>query len=268
MTFFGRIYLLNNMRRTFLCSLLVLLATSAFAISPERTYKYTPSDYGLKYEQSTVQTDDGYGISVWHIPTRRARASVVVAYPDARNMAYWLSLAYYLNYLHYEVWLFDWRGFGESSDFETKKEMLFYDEYVSDLSSVLNIVESKNRKPIVLMGYSMGTIIINEYLNRVNDIRIKAAIYDGFVGDPYSYVSRLKAQGKNVILPEHYEYPGAYTGIPSLYISATQDKFCSKEEIPQEATEIKEFDCDHIMGLSSFKEEYISLLGSFLKNNL
>ena len=89
-----------------------------------------------------------------------------------------------------------------------------------------------------------------------------------YVGDPYSYVSRLKAQGKNVILPEHYEYPGAYTGIPSLYISATQDKFCSKEEIPQEATEIKEFDCGHIMGLSSFKEEYISTLDSFLKNNL
>ena len=268
MTIFGRIYLLNNMRRTFLCSLLVLLATSAFAISPERAYKYTPSDYGLKYEQSTVQTDDGYGISVWHIPTRRARASVVVSYPDAGNMAYWLSLAFYLNYLHYDVWLFDWRGFGESFDFEMKREMLFYDEYVSDLSSVVKTVELKNRKPIVLMGYSMGTIIINEYLNRVNDIRIKAAIYDGFVGDPYSYVSRLKAQGKDVILPEHYEYPGAFIGIPSLYISATQDKFCSKEEIPQEATEIKEFDCGHIMGLSSFKEEYISLLGSFLKNNL
>lgn len=256
------------MRRIFLCLMFVLLATSAFAISPERTYKYTPADYGLKYERSTVQTDDGYGISIWHIPTRRARASVVVAYPDAGNMAYWLSLAFYLNYLHYDVWLFDWRGFGESSDFETKREMLFYDEYVSDLSSVLNIVECKNRKPIVLMGYSMGTIIINEYLNRVKDMRIEAAVYDGFVGDPYSYVSRLKAQGKDVILPEHYEYPGAYTGIPSLYISATQDKFCTKKEIPQEATAIKEFDCGHINGLSSFKEEYISTLDSFLKNNL
>lgn len=256
------------MRKALLCSLFVLLATAVFAISPERTYKYTPADYGLKYEQSTVRTDDGYGISVWHIPVRRARASVVVAYPDAGNMAYWLSLAYYLNYLHFDVWLFDWRGFGESSDFETKREMLFYDEYVSDLSTVLNTVESKGRKPVVLMGYSMGTIIINEYLNRVKDKRIKAAIYDGFVGDPYSYVSRLKAQGKEVILPEKYAYPGAFTDIPSLYISATQDKFCSREEIPQQATEIKEFDCGHIMGLSSFKEEYISSLDSFLKNNL
>lgn len=255
----------------FVCFIFLMISQALFAINPEKSYKYAPSDYGLGYGQISIPSTDGAEIACWHIPVKhksRAKASVIVANSDAGNMAYWLNLAFYLNYLSYDVWLFDYRGFGESSDFDIKREQLFYPEFRDDLASVVTEVERYSRKPIVLMGYSMGTIVINEYLNRVKDKRIKAAVYDGFVGDPYSYVSRLKAQGKNVILPEHYEYPGAYTGIPSLYISATQDKFCSKEEIPQEATEIKEFDCDHIMGLSSFKEQYISTLDSFLKNNL
>lgn len=248
-----------------------MLSPSLFAIAPERMYKYTPSDYGIKYERVMTHTPDGAEIACWHIPVKhksKAKASVVVANSDAGNMAYWLNLAYYLNYLSYDVWLFDYRGFGESSDFDIKREQLFYPEFRDDLAAVVSEVEKYSKKPVALIGYSMGTIVINEYLNRFEDNRIKAAIYDGFVGEPYFYVSRLKTQGKEVILPDQYDYPGAFTGIPSLYISALQDKFCLKEEIPQQATEIKEFDCDHIMALSSFKEDYISTLDNFLKNNL
>jgi len=181
-------------------------------------------------------------------------------------MAYWLSLAYYLNYLNYDVWLFDYRGFGKSSDFEVKREMLFYYEYVIDLESVLKYVESGSKKPMYLIGYSMGTIIINDYLNTHSDQRIRAVVYDGFVGNPYSFVERQKGYGKQVEIPQNYYYPGTYSDIPILCINGLQDNVCTKDELPIDAESV-DFDCGHLMALSSFTDEYISELEFFFEEN-
>lgn len=256
--------------RTTLTSVLIFLPVFMSAINPEKTYRYTPEDYNLEATIISVDTDDGAAINTWYIPsfTKKAKASVLVAYSDAGNMAYWLSLAYYLHSLNYDIWLFDYRGFGESSDFEAMREMLFYNEYVTDLKSVLKTVESKSRKPVFLVGYSMGTIIINEYLHKSADNRVKAVVYDGFIGNPYSFVSQQEKNGKHIILPPDYKYQGVYAAVPALYIRGLQDNVCSEAEIPSSNARCVTFDCGHIMALSKFTNEYISELESFFCEQL
>ena len=117
-------------------------------------------------------------------------------------MGYWSNLAYYLNYLDYDVWMFDWRGFGESSDFEAKRERLFYTEYVKDLKAVVERVYQNGKQSVVLIGYSMGTLVIEEYLKQYPLSNISAAILDGYVGNPHSFVSNMDKQGKRIELPE------------------------------------------------------------------
>ena len=249
---------------------LLLACNNLLAINPERTYQYTPSQYGLRYKTLSVDTEDGATLSVWHIPAKRhaKRATpIIIANSDAGNMGYWSNLAYYLNYLDYDVWMFDWRGFGESSDFETKRERLFYTEYVKDLKAVVGRVYQNRKQSVVLIGYSMGTLVIEEYLKQYPHSNISVAILDGYVGNPHSFVSNMTKQGKQIELPEGYEFNDTPIDIPTLVVSAKTDSNCPKENIPSlnEKIKVVEYDCGHIMALSTFPDEYITDIHTFIQ---
>lgn len=248
---------------------LLLACNNILAINPERTYQYTPDKYGLRYKTLSVDTEDGATLSVWHIPAKRhaKRATpIIIANSDAGNMGYWSNLAYYLNYLDYDVWMFDWRGFGESSDFETKRERLFYTEYVNDLKAVVDYIP-KQKKSVVLIGYSTGTLVIEEYLKRYPHSNISAAILDGYVGNPYSFVSNMSKEGKQIELPEGYEFNDTPIDIPTLIISAKKDTNCPKENMPSmnKMVNVVEYNCGHIMALSTFPDEYITDIHAFIQ---
>ena len=242
-----------------------------YAINPERTYRYTPDQYGLKYQTLTVETEDGANLLVWHIATNNQGQNtmpVLIVNSDAGNMGYWISLAYYLNYLNYDVWMFDWRGFGGSSDFEAKKEMLFYQEYITDLKAVIDQVHQTNDMPLVIVGYSMGTIVIQEYLKSSPHNDVLAVVFDGYVGNPNLFVSHLAEEGKLIELPKGYAYVDKPIDVPVLIVSAKQDKYCSKDNISSLNDNVKvvEYDCGHIMSLSSFPGEYVSELNAFFQD--
>lgn len=214
---------------------LFLVCADLFAIAPEKTYQYSPCQYGLKFQKLSIETEDGATLSVWHIPAKRhakIAKPIIVANSDAGNMGYWSNLAYYLNYLDYDVWMFDWRGFGESSDFETKRERLFYPEYVKDLKMVVEKVYQTRKKPMALIGYSMGTLVIEEYLKQYPHSNISSIILDGYVGNPYSFISNMEKQGKKIELPEGYEFNDIPLDVPTMIVSAKLDANCSKENIP------------------------------------
>ena len=162
--------------------------------------------------------------------------------------------------------MFDWRGFGESSDFEAKRERLFYTEYVKDLKAVVERVYQNRKQSVVLIGYSMGTLVIEEYLKQYPHSNISAAILDGYVGNPHSFVSNMDKQGKRIELPEGYEFNDVPIDIPTLIVSAKKDTKCPKENIPSlnEKIKVVEYDCGHIMALSTFPDEYITDIHTFI----
>lgn len=249
---------------------LLLACNNLLAINPERTYQYTPDQYGLRYKTLSVDTEDGATLSVWHIPAKRhaKRATpIIIANSDAGNMGYWSNLAYYLNYLDYDVWMFDWRGFGESSDFETKREKLFYSEYVKDLKAIVEKVSQNRKQPVVLIGYSMGTLVIEEYLKHYPHPNVLSTILDGYVGNPDSFISNMAKQGKQIELPEGYEFNDTPIDVPTMIVSAQKDTNCPKEYIPSmnEKVKVVEYACGHIMALSTFPNEYITDIHTFIQ---
>ena len=129
---------------------------NAHAIKPSKAYNQTPKILGLKYEEIKIHTSDSAIINVWHLPSDSLSSPIIIAESDAGNMGDWLYLGLFLQAFGHDVWMFDYRGFGESSDFKIPANQLFCNEFITDLQSVVDYVYDKTSFSPILMGLSMG----------------------------------------------------------------------------------------------------------------
>ncbi|MFN7119905.1 MAG: alpha/beta hydrolase, partial [Saprospiraceae bacterium] len=100
--------------------LLSLFFQSGFSINPLRDYPRTPKDFNLIYQEIKLDTQDGYKLNSWTLKPaaeNQKNYTFILANSDAGNMSYLLPYAAMLVARGYSVILFDYRGFGHSSDF-------------------------------------------------------------------------------------------------------------------------------------------------------
>lgn len=187
-----------------LATLIVLLTLSfhGVAINPVREYSVRPEQLGLEYQTKKIEVSATIELNSWvFLQDNKSKPFIIVSNSDAGNMSNCLGQASEFFKAGYNVVLYDYRGFGESSDFEINRNMMYYEEFEEDLSTVIHFVRKMySPKKLVLYGLSMGTIISKSILN--NDLSINGAILDSFVIDPNFVVSRiLEMKNKNVLLP-------------------------------------------------------------------
>ena len=256
------------MKRTLIISILILNAITLTAIKPNRVYSYTPDKLDLTYEEFKVMTNDGADLNVWHLPSEGEAIPVIISQSDAGNMGDWLYLGLYLQAYGLDVWMYDYRGFGESDDFAIVRDQLFHLEFVNDLDAVTGHVYRKTGKSPALLGISMGTIIVNEYL-RIADIPVSKVIFDGYVADPRAWNEKLADNGKTVTLPEGYKNRKyRQKNNDALFIVSEKDAYSTLSDIPKAAKGtqvVKTFDCEHISGFFRYPEEYTTAIVDFLK---
>ncbi len=162
------------------------------AIIPEKKYVRLPHERGLIYKELNVVTKDGYSIKTWFFPAQdmpsddsgskdmlpyktidnEARPTIIICTGDAGNMSYQqLFLAELYTANGYNVVTFDWRGFGESSDFPMDADYLCYTEMLEDYRAVISVVRKQKEtdpKNIYLFGWSTGAYLsmITAHTNR------------------------------------------------------------------------------------------------------
>ena len=238
------------------------------AIKPNRVYSYTPDKLDLTYEEFKVKTDDGFTLNVWHLPSEGDGAPVIISQSDAGNMGDWLYLGLYLQAYGLDVWMYDYRGFGQSDDFAIMQNQLFHTEFVQDLEAVAEYTYLKTGKSPALLGISMGTIIVNEYL-RIAAIPVYKVVFDGYVADPSAWIDKLEANGKKVTLPDGYKNRKyRQKNHDALFIVSEKDAYSTLSDIPKAGKGkqvIKTFDCEHISGFFRYPEEYTTVIVDFLK---
>lgn len=188
-----------------LAFLLVLftLCFNAFAINPSRQYQVRPEQLGLKYQTKKIKVSAIVELNSWlFLQNKQNKPFIIVSNSDAGNMSNCLGQAREFFKAGYNVVLYDYRGFGESSDFEINRDMMYYEEFAEDLRSVLKYVKKEYApKRVILYGLSMGTIISKSVLD--TDRSINGAILDSFVVDPNLVVDRiLEIKNKHVLLPD------------------------------------------------------------------
>jgi alpha-beta hydrolase superfamily lysophospholipase len=248
-------------------SLIILVAllsifNHAFAIKPDREYFMTPDSVGWNYEQWEIKTEDGFKLNSWIYeakPERNKDTVIILAYPDAGNMSYFVYYSAIVANAGYTVVTFDYRGFGKSDDFEIQQDYLYYTEFAKDLEAVVNAASSKfPNKKIGVWGMSMGTTIASRAYPALKG-KIDFMIGEGYVTDTLTITDRYQALDKSLIFPEK---PTEYTkaihaiDIPLLILSASNDTITThadalalKETLGNKC-EVIEYSGNHLTGFS------------------
>ena len=118
------------MKRTTLILILLTSTVLSYGIKPTRTYSNTPEMMELEHETLRIETEDRVSLNVWHLPSTDPGTPIIISQSDAGNMGDWLYLGLYLQAYGLDVWMYDYRGFGENEDFPIVQNQLFHLEFI------------------------------------------------------------------------------------------------------------------------------------------
>ena len=139
-----------------LLAALVYLLQSRFVYFPSRSLVADPSDIGLLFDNIKLETADGIQLSGWFVPHDEARGVILFCHGNAGNISHRLESIQVFHRLGLEVFIFDYRGYGESqgrpSEQGTYEDVKVAWQYLT---------QERNMQPerIILFGRSIGGAI-------------------------------------------------------------------------------------------------------------
>ena len=220
-------------------SLLLLASPPSYSLKPERQYKAIPSDYGIIYKDVVFQTADSLKLKGWFIPAQDTsgitnsiigrmvpvpqelkpkarlyrtlgdskRPTIIICDTDAGNMTLLIFYGYHLFTRGYNVLLFDWRGFGESSNWPIEQDRLCYAEFIVDYDAAIDFAKQQpevDTERIGVMGFSTGAYLSFAITAKRNDIA--AYVGRGLLTSFEDLLPIVKKAfpDRNSSAPEHY----------------------------------------------------------------
>lgn len=192
------------MRIVSFISLYVIFFNQVFSLNPVREYSVKPSDFGLSYEEVFIQTEDNLQLKGWlFTPKTVSYRMVIISHDGEGNMSKMIEIASQFTSIGFNVLTYDYRGYGESDDFQINNNFYIYAQFEKDVNAAIDYVRryhSKNRN-INLYGIGIGaSLSLSIGANRCD--HISKIIADS----PYQTLEDVKAAiktsyGKDVLLP-------------------------------------------------------------------
>ena len=149
--------------------------SSLFFYPDQITYR-TPQFYALAYDDLYFESTDSLSLHAWHIyPRAEAAASkglIFVAHGNAQNLSSHFASWVWLVEAGYELFIFDYRGYGKSQGSATIKGT------VEDTQAALAYLEAHYRGEYFACGQSLGGSLLLNALHKRENSRIKAVIID------------------------------------------------------------------------------------------
>lgn len=137
----------------------LLFVNYSFGLNPSRTYKQLPSKFNMKYEEHKVKTNDGLAtLNAWSFKATTGETTklVLIAHNGEGNMADYLRRVDVFTHMGYNVVIFDYRGYGESSEFEIDNNMYIYPHFQDDYTSMIDFCRKKFTPKFSVYGWGIG----------------------------------------------------------------------------------------------------------------
>ncbi len=188
------------------CLVMLFSTQLSSALSPSREYKVKPEKYGMTYKEEKITTKDGASLNAWFFdsPKKTTNWMVVSAGGDG-NMADNIELAGQFLSAGWNVCMYDYRGYGSSSEFPVDPDTYIYPQFTNDLNAVLDYLrKSRAITKFDLYGINIGAgLSLGVGLNRPETRKI---IADG----PWTGLEIMKKKikekkGKDIIIPFGYD---------------------------------------------------------------
>lgn len=135
----------------------LLLISNLNALNPVRTYAVKPTDFGMKYEEIKIKSEDGIMLNAWYFPSSQISYKIMVLSDDGSgNMSDLMEQISIFLSLGYHVLAYDYRGYGASSDFEVKPNFYIYSQFQKDLYAVVDYLKKEKTSIPKINLYGIG----------------------------------------------------------------------------------------------------------------
>ena len=142
---------------------LVYYKQASYVYYPDKNVGLTPSYLKLPYESVKLRTGDGATITAWFVPANSDKA-VIFCHGNAGNISHRLDSIAMFHNMGYNVLIFDYRGYGESSGKPTEQgtyqDALVAWEYVTRQKEM-------RARDIAVYGESLGGAVATWLAERV-----------------------------------------------------------------------------------------------------
>lgn len=154
---------------------------------PDREVHGSPADAGLAFEEVRFASRDGTALTGWFVPAKGAATGTVVhLHGNAMNMTAHFSFVDWLPARGFNVFAFDYRGYGASAGTPDRKGV--YEDSLAALEHVRTRPDV-DRTRIVVLGQSLGAANALAVLGREGTHGVRAVVADSAF---FSYRSIVK----------------------------------------------------------------------------
>ena len=122
---------------------------------PQKRLEASPADLGLGYEDIWFKAADGTALHGWLVPAAGAGPLLVFCHGNAGNISHRVENLRLLHDLGLAVFIFDYRGYGNSQG--RPSERGFYLDAEAAQDQALALAE-RGRSPLIIFGRSLGGV--------------------------------------------------------------------------------------------------------------
>ncbi|MCX7818567.1 MAG: alpha/beta hydrolase [Kiritimatiellae bacterium] len=153
---------------------------------PDRRNYGSPATLGLPYRDIEFRSADGTRLHGWFVPARGARRGTVLhAHGNAQNLTAHFAFVDWLPARGYDVFAFDYRGYGRSEGRPTLRGAL--EDTRAALATVRALPEADANRLFVL-GQSLGGALALAALGREPTPPVRAVVVDSAFSSPRAIV--------------------------------------------------------------------------------
>lgn len=180
---------------------------SSLFYHPDRVVYQTPRKAGLPFEEVAFASKDGTKLSGWFVPAvGKAKGTVVHFHGNAQNMTAHFSYVSWLPKNGWNVFVFDYRGYGKSAGSPARQGV--FDDCVAALDAVRARKDVEPDK-LVVFGQSLGAAnaiaVLGGHSNATRGVR--AVVADSSF---YSYRLIVRDKIKQIPLLSFLRAPLSY----------------------------------------------------------
>jgi fermentation-respiration switch protein FrsA (DUF1100 family) len=252
-------------------------STSSFFYAPERELAHYPDTALYRVETINFKSGNGNTLNGWFLKPRsgEAKATVLQLHGNGGNISYQYQFAKPLVEAGYQVMVFDYEGYGNSTGSPSQEKVL--DDGIQALKYIRGRADVKGKK-LILFGQSLGGHLSCVVAAKANDL-IDALVVEGafsghermavYVGNQHgapAWVARLLVRTKY----EGIDFIDKVT-VPKLIIHSTEDATCPffmGKALFDKATGQKEFweiKGGHIMASHLYPKEFVEHFDKLLQ---
>lgn len=259
---------------------ILLLQLNMHALQPKTEYVESISQAfpDLSWKEYDIPSGELVTLKSWKLePTvdnSNNNILIIFVLPDSTNMSYYIHPAASLAQAGYQVLMFDYRGYGQSTIVGHDEEDLYKEAFKDDLLAVLKFAKSNfHFKKIGYFGFSMGSLIAQL---AAYDEKVDFMIYESLIINPVMYASRMKQHfHKSMVLPEDafdFEKRMKKVKIKSLIFYGRNDVLITRGDMDRYVGQRKNrelfvYDGGHLQGFEKLTKEVYGDQIVFLINN-